>query len=268
MNDLFAVLGIGGWKPLLGTLVLPPVPFLLMALWGAVRLARRRTLGWTLLLGGLALMWLMCTGAVGDGLTKVLTNPPAALSHEQVSRLSHQPRTVVLVLGGGLRQMAPEYHDADLKPMTLERLRYGAWLAKQTGLPLMVSGGVGHGAKPGQTEADIARRVLERDYGLRLRWAENRSRDTNENALLSVALLRTEGIDHIVLVTHGFHQQRALAAFQRAIVRAGVNIDVVPAPMGLKLSTPPVFGDFFPTAEGFAATRLALHEWLGRLAGA
>jgi|JI10StandDraft_1071094.scaffolds.fasta_scaffold111093_5 uncharacterized SAM-binding protein YcdF (DUF218 family) len=268
MNDLLVAMGVSGWKPVLGTLVLPPIPFLLMALVGAYRLSRRRALGWTLLMSGLALMWLMCTGAVGDGLTKVLTNPPPALSAEQVSRLARQPRTVVLVLGGGLRHMAPEYRDADLKPMTLERLRYGAWLAKQTGLPLMVSGGVGHGAKSGQSEAEISRRVLERDFGMRLRWAEARSRDTQENANLSVALLRNEGIEHIVLVTHGFHQQRALANFQRAIVRAGVNIDVLPAPMGGKPSTPPVFGDFFPTAEGFAATRLALHEWLGRLAGA
>ena len=109
---------------------------------------------------------------------------------------------------------------------------------------------------------DVGRREVEKSC------REARSRDTQENANLSVALLRNEGIEHIVLVTHGFHQQRALANFQRAIVRAGVNIDVLPAPMGGKPSTPPVFGDFFPTAEGFAATRLALHEWLGRLAGA
>jgi uncharacterized SAM-binding protein YcdF (DUF218 family) len=173
-----------------------------------------------------------------------------------------------VVLGAGQRYLAREYATADLKPMTIERLRYGVWLAKQTNLPLAYSGGLGRASRPGATEAEIARRVVERDFGLRLRWAENKSRDTHENAIFTVAMLRDEGIQQIVLVTHGFHQQRALAAFQRAIDKAGVRISVVAAPMGLSVVGPPVFTDFLPTAEGFAATRLAFHEWVGRLAGA
>ena len=46
-----------------------------------------------------------------------------------------------MILGGGLRRSAPEYGGDTLGRLTLERLRYGAMLAKRTGLPVMVSGG-------------------------------------------------------------------------------------------------------------------------------
>lgn len=268
MNDFFASVGLLGWKPLLGTLVLPPGPLLLLVLWGAWLIGRRRAGGWPLVLLSLGCLWAMCTSLVGDGLTQWLTRPPQALDSTQIARLNRAPHTAIVVLGAGQRRFAREYGSADLKPMTMDRLRYGVWLARQTNLPLAYSGGLGHSSLPGPTEAEIAKRVLERDFGTRLRWAENKSRDTNENAIFTVALLRDEGIEQIVLVTHGFHQRRALAGFQRAIDKAGMRIAVVPAPMGLNASGPIGFGDFLPTAEGFVATRLALHEWLGRLAGA
>lgn len=268
MNELFITLGISGWKPVLGTLLLPPVPLLVLLLLGLWLVGRRRAGGGALVVLSIFGLWAMCTSLVGHGLTEWLTKPPPALTSQQVSGLARAPRTAIVVLGAGQRYLAREYGMADLKPMTIERLRYGVWLAKQTNLPLAYSGGLGRASRPGATEAEIARRVVERDFGLRLRWAENKSRDTHENAIFTVAMLRDEGIEKIVLVTHGFHQTRALAAFQRAIDKAGVRLSVVPAPMGLNVVGPPVFTDFLPTAEGFAATRLALHEWLGRLAGA
>jgi uncharacterized SAM-binding protein YcdF (DUF218 family) len=268
MNDLFNWLGILSWKSLLGTLVLPPVPFLLLALYGAWRLPRRHALGWTALLLGLIGLWASCTVAVGTALIDGLTKPPPALSAADRAGLVGAPRTAIVVLGAGRRVEAPEYGVADLKPLTMERLRYGLWLARQTRLPVLYSGGVGHGSPPGPTEADIARRIAERDFGVPLRWVEDRSRDTNENARFTVALLRTVGIERIVLVTHGFHQRRALAAFERTLQREGVTMTLVAAPMGLRARGPLEAGDWLPTAEGFAATRLALHEWLGRIAGA
>jgi uncharacterized SAM-binding protein YcdF (DUF218 family) len=143
------------------------------------------------------------------------------------------------------------------------------WLARQTGQPLAFSGGVGLGNDPGPTEAEIARRSAARDFGARITWIDDQSRDTNENAIRSVALLGAEGVARIVLVTHDFHMSRALAAFERAIARQGHKIALVGAPMGQRLpGDRPELMDFLPSAEGLTATRLALHEWLGRLAGA
>jgi uncharacterized SAM-binding protein YcdF (DUF218 family) len=83
-----------------------------------------------------------------------------------------------------------------------------------------------------------------------------------------VALLQADGIGRIVVVTHGFHQARALAAFRRAIARSGRPMDLVPAPMGLR--TPPTgrLSDLLPGGESLQRSTWALHEWLGRLAGA
>jgi len=172
------------------------------------------------------------------------------------------------VLGAGRKREAPEYGSADLKPMTLERLRYGLWLGRQTRLPVGYSGGLGFGSPPGPTEAAIAARIAERDFNARLRWLEDRSRDTNENARYSVPLLRAAGIDRIVLVTHGFHQRRALAAFERAAAQDGAAMRVIAASVGLPPPGALEPGDWLPSSEGFAMTRLALHEWLGRIAGA
>ena len=269
MNNLLVRFGLEPWKAVLGLLLLPPVPFLLLAVLGGLWLPRRRLLGWLSL--GLALLglWGMSTLAVGQGLVERLTTPPPALDAAQRAGLVGAPRTAIVVLGAGRRRLAPEYGTPELNPMTLERLRYGLWLARQTRLPVLFSGGVGYGSLPGATEAEIGAQVALRDFGQRLRWSEDRSRDTNENARFTVAMLRAEGIRRIVLVTHDFHQRRALAAFERALMSSvGPAIELLPAPMGL---TPPHavrLIDLMPTGEGFALSRLALHEWLGRLAGA
>jgi uncharacterized SAM-binding protein YcdF (DUF218 family) len=130
------------------------------------------------------------------------------------------------------------------------------------------SGGVGHGSPAGPTEAAIAARVTERDFNASLRWLEDRSRDTNENARYSVPLLRAAGITRIVLVTHGFHQRRAMAAFERAVAQDGAAMQVIAASVGLPSPGALEPGDWLPSSEGFALSRLALHEWLGRIAGA
>ncbi|MDP3222154.1 MAG: YdcF family protein, partial [Rubrivivax sp.] len=85
-------------------------------------------------------------------------------------------------------------------------------------------------------------------------------------ALRSVALLEPQGIEQIVLVTHGYHMPRALRNFQRAA--EGRKITMVAAPMGMSPTGRLRASDWLPTAAGFADTRLVLHEWIGRLMGA
>ncbi|MDP1901701.1 MAG: YdcF family protein [Rubrivivax sp.] len=266
MNELFLTLGIEGWKPLLSSLLLPPLPLLLLVLVGARLMFRRRLLAWLLILLGVLGLWLGSTSAVGRGLTFWLTSPPPALSESDLAELKHAPRTAIVVLGGGRRVLAPEYGVSTLQPRSIERLRYGLWLARETGLPLGYSGGLAHGAEPGPTEAEIAARVAEREFGRPLRWQEAQSRDTHENAVKTVALLQPQGIARIVIVTHGYHMRRSLANFERAA--AGLHMEFVPAPMGLPTGGALRASDWLPSVSGFEATRIAIHEWLGRLMGA
>lgn len=268
MNQLFLMLGIESWKPTLGALVMPPVPFLLLILAGARLMFRRRLLAWLLVMLGCAGVWLMCTTALGIGLTHLLLKPPRALGATEIAELRRAPKTAILVLGAGRQLLAPEYGVANLKPYTLERLRYGLWLSRETGLPVGFSGGIGHGGDPGPSEAAIAARIAEREFGRPLRWTEGESRDTHENAVRSVALLHEAGIERIVLVTHGFHMRRALANFNREMQRTGKPMALVAAPLGLRNPGPLEGSDWMPTFEGFRDTRIALHEWLGRLMGA
>ena len=284
MTDLLHTLGIAGWKAWLGQLLMPPVPLLLLVLAGAWLLARRhgpgsgtngrklgrkisRTPGLAAVWAGVLGLWLLSTPVVGTALVALLTKPPPPLSAAQISALLGRPHTAILVLGAGRKLLSPDYGATDLKPLTLERLRYGLWLARQTRLPVGYSGGVGWGSQAGPSEAEVAGRVAERDFGQRLRWLEDRSRDTHQNAVYSVQLLHAAGITQVVLVTHDFHQQRAGAEFQRAMRQAGVGMQVLPAAMGQAVLGPLQPGHWLPTTEGFALSRLALHEWLGWIAG-
>jgi uncharacterized SAM-binding protein YcdF (DUF218 family) len=76
-------------------------------------------------------------------------------------------------------------------------------------------------------------------------------------------MLRSAGIDRIVLVTHGFHMTRAMGAFERSAKHQGVNITVTPAPMGLARDD----DGWLPTPGGLTRSRLALREWIGRMVG-
>ena len=75
------------------------------------------------------------------------------MSAAAMAGLSRGPKTAIVVLGAGRRLLAPEYGVAELSSMGTERLRYGVWLSRQTGLPLAFSGGVALGSDPGPAEA-------------------------------------------------------------------------------------------------------------------
>ena len=267
MNELLLTLGLEGWKPLLGTLLLPPIPFLLLGLAGARLMFRRRLLAWAMVLLGTLGIWLSCTTAVGHLLNQALLQPPRALNKGDIAELKRAPKTAVVVLGSGRRALAPEYGVSTLKARSVERLRYGIWLSRETDLPLAFSGGIGHGAPDGNTEAEIAARITEREFGHKLRWQEGRSRDTRENALFTVALLQGQGIEHIVLVSHQYHMKRALRNFARAVPEGNAGLRLTAAPVGVRAGGPLIAVDWLPTADGFENTRNVLHEWLGLLAG-
>ena len=266
MNEILLTLGIESWKPLATALILPPLPFIVLVLAGARLMFRRRLLAWLLVLIGALGMYFCTTMVVGRGLTFWLLQQPRALSETDISDLKRAPKTAIMVLGGGRRLLAPEYGMSSLHPRTTERLRYGIWLSRETGLPLGYTGGLGRGAAPGPSEAEIAARVAEREFGRPLRWQESESRDTRENAFKTVALLKPQGIEQIVLVTHGYHMRRTMANFERAA--EGSKIRIVAAPMGLYASGRLEPSDWVPSIGGFEATWIALHEWLGWVAGA
>jgi uncharacterized SAM-binding protein YcdF (DUF218 family) len=214
-------------------------------------------------------MWLSaCSGAARE-VSQLLLHPPSALSFDRVRELRAEVQAkrslAIVVLGGGVEPFAPEYGVSSLQYPSLERLRYGLWLGRETGAPVAFSGGVGWAQEDSTPEARVAAKIASEEFNRPLKWVEEDSRDTRENAARTLALLKPDGITHIVLVTHGYHMPRALRDFTDA---AGPGIEVEPAPMGLarRLETPTL--EWMPSTNGFTQMRQVLRELLGKVAGA
>jgi uncharacterized SAM-binding protein YcdF (DUF218 family) len=243
-------------KPLLTALVMPPLGLLLLALLGLLLAIRRKTAGHTLLGLTLLAFWLLsCHGAaVWLARTLLPQFAPTSLAQLKTARVQ-----AIVVLGGGVLPESPEYGQAQLAAPSASRLRYGVWLARQSGLPLAFSGGLGWAASSlnPSTEAEVAARVALQDYGVKLRWLEAQSRDTAENARLMAPMLARDGIARIALVTDARHMPRALAAFKRT------GLAVTPAPANYVLPEQSALMEWLPSAQGLLASQQVLREWLG-----
>lgn len=272
MNDLLTSLGLESWKTLIGVLILPPVPLLLLVLVGARLMFSRRALAWLLILTACIGLWITSAHGLGKLMRQTVHVPPPALNPDDLPALRKQaegdPGTAIVVLGGGRRELSPEYGVSNLTPVSIERLRYALWLSRETRLPVAFSGGVGHAGRPGATESEIAARIAEREFGRPLKWTEDRSRDTTENGMLTVPMLQAAGIRRIVLVTHDYHMPRAVRAFRRAAEREGRPLEILPAPVGLMPVYEWEWQDWLPSRGGHFDNQLMLHEWLGYLLGA
>jgi len=269
VNHLFILLGIESWKPVVSSLLLPPLPFILLMLLGARLILPRRGLGWLVVLTSAGLMYLSTTSGAATALSKLLLKPPAALGVERLAQLKAQVQgkqpVAIVVLGGGMERYAPEYGVSSLNTISLERLRYGLWLARETGAPVMFSGGVGWGLTDATPEAQIAAQIAAQEFGRPLKWLEDKSRDTRENAAHAVAMLKSAGINHVLLVTHDFHMARASRAFGEA---AGEAIRIEPAPMGLAKGSSASWSAWLPSTRGMTQVHNVLHEIVGLATGA
>lgn len=202
-------------KKALTAIVLPPTGPLLVALLGLALLNRRPGWGRALIwIGVLALSALSLPIVSHALLRSVDRSPPLDFSQARNAQ-------AIVILGGGVRRAAPEYGGDTLGGLTLERVRYGALVARKTKLPVLVSGGAVYG---GTAEAVLMKRALEEEFGIEVRWAETGSRDTHTNAMRSAAILLPAGVTRVVLVAHSFDMPRAMAEF------ASAGLHVTPAP--------------------------------------
>lgn len=233
-------------KALLKALVLPPTGPLLLAGAGLWLVGRRprggRILAWTGILLLLALSTPMVAFAL---LSLVSTSPPLDLERARDAQ-------AIVILGGGVRRHAAEYAGGDtLGQLTLERVRYGAQVARLTGLPVLVTGGSVLG---GETEAALMRSALEREFGVPVRWLEKQSRNTHENAVRSAQILSAANISRIVLVAHSFDMPRARAEF------AAQGIETIAAPTGIPSGQIDTVLDVLPGMGALQASYYALYE--------
>lgn len=217
-------------RDLLWQYVLPPNGLITLAILGALVAAigrrGRRAGAWTALACLLTYVVLISPPAASGILDLLESRAGTALDEPALQRLMRGERWpgAVVILGGGMREDvrepgAPSALTAD----ALERVRHGAWIARLSGLPVLVSGG----RRPGflRAEADLMADALVRDFGVPVRWIENESPDTAANARESAGLLKAAGVSRVILVTHAFHMPRARAAF----VARGLEVVAAPA---------------------------------------
>ena len=239
---------------LLKTLALPPMLNLLIILFAVLLL--RRWVGLRNAVIGVSLLSLaiVCMPITSHYLARSLERHPAL----DLTSIELADYEAIIVIGGGRHRAAPEYQGLDIpKAQALERLRYAAYLQRRTGLPILVAGGSVR--EDGSPESEFMQRVLERQFLATVRWQENASRTTWENAALSKHLLGEENIDGVLLVTHALHMPRALYSFRKA------GFKVRPAPTIFtahqQISVDAL--DFVPRASALYRSVAALHEWLG-----
>ena len=235
-------------KKLIAVLILPPAaPLVLIGL--GLLFSRLRKLAW---LGWLYAMATSVPMAVAWLATPLEPSGPAAL--DQVRGTG-----AIVILGAGVRSHAPEMGGPTVSALALERLRYGARLARETGLPILVSGGA---PQDDIVEAHLMREVLEQEFQVPVRWMEDASLDTRDNARRSARLLRAAGIERVTLVTHAAHMRRAQAAFEAA----GLRVTPAPTVWISGGEGDASWSDVVPTPRGAYEGWYAVHEWVGGLA--
>jgi uncharacterized SAM-binding protein YcdF (DUF218 family) len=239
---------------LLKYLLLPPGGNFLCMLCGLLLRRRWRRVGVGVFAFGTVTLLLCCLPITGLLLLKpierVAVIDAAALASVEA----------IVVLSADRWRDAPEYGGDTVDDQSLHRVRYGARLARASGLPILVSGGVVLG-DPRPALADLMATTLREDYGITPRWIERQSRNTAENARYSAELLLADGIDRVAIVTDAIHQRRALQAFRH------YGLIAVPAPTSFFAASTgsTVLQDWLPSAAGLRLSYYALHEHLGRI---
>jgi uncharacterized SAM-binding protein YcdF (DUF218 family) len=236
---------------LVSAFLLPPLNLLLIAVLGLWLWHKRPLIARTLLTISIGLLWLLSTPFIADNLLQGLEGQPF------VNDTSKPQADAIVVLGGGTYFHAPEFGGDTVSDASLQRLRYAARLYRETGKPILVTGGTPLGND--LSEAAQMKKVLEQEFNVPVRWAEGASNNTLENARLSREILNKEGITRIYLVTHAWHMPRAVQVFQAA------GFQVFPAPTAYTTRYQTDLLSFIPSATALRDSRIFMHEMIGLL---
>lgn len=235
---------------LIAAFLLPPLILLLSGLAGLLLSYKKPRIGRALLTISIALLWFLSTPFIADTLLHSLEKSPPTDGKSKIA-------DAIIVLGGGTYFNAPEYSGDTVGETTLLRLRYAAKLYRETAKPLLVTGGKPLGNS--LSEAKQMRQVLEQEFHTPVKWTEDESDNTFENARNCYHLLRQYNIRRIYLVTHAWHMPRALRAFQTA------GFDVIPAPTAYTTRYKIDLLAFVPNAGSLYKSQIFFHEAIGML---
>ena len=234
---------------LLTAIILPP--FNSLILWFSSLLLYKlqfRKLSRFCTVFGIAILYICSTPYFSHKLIQAVT------FSEKFTIEDYKKAQAIIVLGGGVRNSDELFGDYAIAAAPLERMRYAAYLHRQTGLPILVTGGSPEGREP---EAKIMAQELHDFFGVQVKWLESNANTTAQNARLSKNILNRESISHIILVTNQWHMKRAKMLFEREgfnVLAAGTT-----AHQALDMGILP----FIPQAQALQNSSIALKEWIG-----
>lgn len=232
-------------------IILPPFNVLILWLISLLCFAfKYRKIGYTTTFIGLMMLYIFSIPYT----SKLLNN--SLVKEDNLTLQDYRTAQAIVLLGGGLRDSKELFAKLATNQIAVERVRYAAYLQKETQLPLLITGT----APSGMSEAKVMAQELERFYQTQTKWLEEKAKTTKENALFSKAILEKAGINKIILVTNQWHMQRAKMLFEQQ------GFEVLPASVGSG-TTPQTYGMnvmyFIPQAGAMNTNMIALKEWAG-----
>ncbi len=257
-------MNLGELKPILTALAMPPAGLLLVMTVGAALAwphgasRVRRRVGLSVVALATLTLWLLSCHAVAVWLARHALPQVSPLEPASLAQLRSQGVQAVVILGGGVLPSAPEYGQAQPSSATAARLRYGLDLARRAQLPVGFAGGVGWaavGSEQAVNEAQVAL-VMAKGQQQDIRWLDEKSRDTAENARFMRQVMQADGVRKIALVTQAWHMPRSLKHFEQA------GFEVLAAPTGFVLPRSRPLLEWLPSAQGLLASHWVLREWL------
>ncbi len=241
-------------------LFLPPGTFIILLILAYVFFRMKKTrLFQVFLVVSIVLLYLASIEPVKDALLFPLENryPP----YHVVSTGPGTPRKAgyICILGGGISVSSPEEGGrGSPSGGALKRMVYGRRIAAETGLPVILAGGIVFRNSGSMPEADVMKGfliALGMDETRLL--TEDRSRNTWENAVFVKERYQP---DTIILVTSAFHMPRSVYAFSMQ------GIDCIPAPTDYRTNRGPYsIRSFLPTMGALEGVHTALKEYIGLL---
>jgi uncharacterized SAM-binding protein YcdF (DUF218 family) len=169
----------------------------------------------------------------------------------------------IIVLGGSIDSDLSAAHGGAVVRGAADRIVAAAELARRyPNARVLFSGGSPNLISNDAREADYAGEVLESLGVAKTRLImERRSRNTQENAEFSRAMVEPKSGERWLLLTSGFHMPRSVGLFRRA----GFNVE--PYPVDWRVgSRSDLFAFSSIATDGLGRVEVGLREWLGLIA--
>ena len=239
-------------RTLLKSLALPPGLFVLLLLLALV--TWRSAVSRILVLISAAGLYLLSTAFMASWLAEGLE----VYRPVDAAELKAQQTQALVVLMAGRQTLAPEFGADTIDRYRMDRLAYAARLHRESGLPIILSGGSFR-----QNEISVAAlgaETLISQFDIEPLALETESRNTWENAQNVAQILRQYELDKVAVVTHAWHMPRALHSLEQA----GVSAIAAPTYF-IHKEGDITWDDWIPNATSFHDSAHVLHERLGLL---